>query len=336
MRVTAMLSHGSLNVVNNLPGPCMVLSRSKTNTSVPSREAAANQAYTVLGLRAEAATVSPGLHVVSTPIGNLADMSLRALSTLAAADAVIAEDTRVTKVLLAHYGIATPLIAYHEHNAAQMRPHILARLAQGAALALVSDAGTPLVSDPGFKLVEAAIAEGHAVHAVPGSSAVLAGLVVSGLPSDRFFFEGFLPGKTAARRARLKELATIPATLVFFESPRRIAETLSDALLVLGDRPASVSRELTKRFEETRRGSLSELVAQYRDAPAPKGEIVLLLGPPRQTDDNQAMSEAALVSRLRDELRTHSLKEAVARVCAETGEARKRIYALALSLERDA
>src|SRR5437764_15041140 len=172
--------------------------------------------FVALGLRAEAEAIEPGLHVVATPIGNLRDISLRALGTLAAADALIAEDTRVTKVLLAHYGMSTPLVAYHEHNAAVVRPHLLARLASGAALALVSDAGTPLVSDPGFKLVSEALAQGAAVTAVPGASAVLAALVIAGLPTDRFFFEGFLPQKQGARRARRGGLAGLPGTLGFF------------------------------------------------------------------------------------------------------------------------
>jgi len=202
--------------------------------------------YTAFGLRAEAERIEPGLHVVATPIGNLKDISFRALSTLAAAAAVIAEDTRVTKTLLAHYGIATPLVAYHEHNAKVIRPHLVARLEAGAALALVSDAGTPLVSDPGFKLVQEALEKGVKVTAVPGPSAVLAALVVAGLPTDRFFFEGFLPHKGGARRARLAELAAVPGTLVLFESPRRLAEALADCLAVLGDRDAAVARELTK------------------------------------------------------------------------------------------
>ena len=218
-------------------------------------------AFTAFGLRAEAEPIRPGLHVVATPIGNLGDISFRALATLAAADAIIAEDTRVTKTLLAHYGIATPLVAYHEHNAAVMRPHLLARLAAGAALALVSDAGTPLISDPGFKLVSDALAQNIEVVSVPGASAVLAALVVAGLPTDRFFFEGFLPPKSAARRGRIAELSSIPGTLVFFESPRRLAETMSDLAAVLGARDAAIARELTKHFETVRRGLLPELAS---------------------------------------------------------------------------
>ena len=174
--------------------------------------------FVAFGLRAEAEDIAPGLHVVATPIGNLRDITLRALGTLAAADAVVAEDTRVSRNLLAHYGIATPLIAYHEHNAATMRPVLLARLKKGERLALISDAGTPLVSDPGFKLVAEAVALGLPVTSAPGPSAVLAALVVAGLPTDRFFFEGFLPPKSGARRARIAELASVPGTLVIFES----------------------------------------------------------------------------------------------------------------------
>src|SRR3984893_13639930 len=196
----------------------------KTPPARPKDEARAPSAFTALGMRAEAEPIAPGLHVVATPIGNLRDITLRALATLAAADAVIAEDTRVSHNLLAHYGVTTPLVAYHEHNAAAVRPHLLARLAGGAGVALISDAGTPLVSDPGFKLVTEALAAGIAVTSAPGPSAVLAALVVAGLPTDRFFFEGFLPPKSAARRARINQLAAIPATLVFFESPRRLAE----------------------------------------------------------------------------------------------------------------
>ena len=203
----------------------------------PGEETSRPGAFTALGMRAEAEPIAPGLHVVATPIGNLRDITLRALATLAAADAVIAEDTRVSGHLLAHYGVTTPLVAYHEHNAAVVRPRLLARLREGAALALISDAGTPLVSDPGFKLVAEALAAGIAVASVPGPSAVLAGLVIAGLPTDRFFFEGFLPPKSAARRARLNELALVPGTLVFFKSPRRLAEMLADLSAELGDRP---------------------------------------------------------------------------------------------------
>lgn len=291
----------------------------------------APSAYTAFGMRAEAAPIAPGLHVVATPIGNLGDVSFRALSTLAAAAAVLAEDTRVTKTLLAHYGITTPLIPYHEHNAEEMRPKVLARLAEGQALALVSDAGTPLVSDPGFKLVGAAVAAGHPVSTVPGPSAVLAALVVAGLPTDRFFFEGFLPPRSAARRERLEALRDIPGTLVFFESARRVAEMLADAAAVLGDRPAAVARELTKMFETVRRGTVGSLASAYGGEPDPKGEIVVLIGPP-DADTAVRDDPADLDERLRRQLDALSVKDAVDVVSQETGLPRKRVYARAVAL----
>jgi len=292
--------------------------------------AAAGASYTAFGLRAEAEKIAPGLHVVATPIGNLKDISFRALSTLAAADAVIAEDTRVTSVLLAHYGIATPLVAYHEHNARVMRPHLIARLQAGAALALVSDAGTPLVSDPGYKLVQEALDCGVAVTAVPGPSAVLAALVVAGLPTDRFFFEGFLPHKSGPRRARLAELSRIPGTLVFFESPRRLKETLEDCVAALGDREAAIARELTKLFETVRRGTVAKLLAALAEEEPPKGEIVLLVAPP-QPGAFEA-NDAEIDARLEAALAEHSVKDAASVVAAATGQPRREIYARALLL----
>jgi len=304
-----------------------------TDRAVPAsaqREQPDAGAYTAFGLRAKAEPLRPGLHVVATPIGNLGDISFRALATLAAADAVVAEDTRVTKNLLAHYGITTPLVAYHEHNAAAMRPQLLARLASGAALALVSDAGTPLVSDPGFKLVIEAVAANIPVTSIPGASAVLAALVVAGLPTDRFFFEGFLPVKSAARRQRIAELAAIPGTLVFFESPRRVAETLTDLAAVLGDREAALARELTKHFETVRRGTLGELASALAAEAAPKGEIVLLVGPPGR--DAPETLQSNVDDLLGKALETHSVKDAAALVSAETGQPRRKVYARALEL----
>ena len=286
--------------------------------------------FTAFGLGLEAEPIRPGLYVVATPIGNLKDISFRALATLAAADVVIAEDTRVTKTLLAHYGISTPLVAYHEHNAAVMRPHLMARLESGAALALVSDAGTPLVSDPGFKMVADAAAAGFNVVAIPGPSAVLAALVVAGLPTDRFFFEGFLPPRSAAKRQRIAELASIPGTLVFFESPRRLAETLEDLHAVLGSRDAAIARELTKHFETVRRGTLADLAAAIAQEDPPKGEIVLLVGPPQE--GAQALSAEDLDARLSKALETHSVKDAAAIVAGETGQPRRQVYARALEL----
>ena len=247
------------------------------DTRTRQRSAPAHRAgvFTAFGLAAEAEPLAPGLYVVATPIGNLKDVSFRGLGVLAAADAVLAEDTRVTKTLLAHYGITTPLVAYHEHSNAAVRERMIHRLKDGQALALVSDAGTPLVSDPGYKLVQAAIAEGVPVTPIPGPSAILTALVVSGLPTDRFFFEGFLPPKSAARRTRLAELAGIPGTLMLFEAPHRLPEMLGDAAAVLGGRQAVVARELTKLFETVRRGTLAELAAQFAAEGPPKGEIVV-------------------------------------------------------------
>jgi 16S rRNA (cytidine1402-2'-O)-methyltransferase len=291
---------------------------------------AENGAFTAFGLRAEAEPIRKGLHVVATPIGNLGDISFRALATLAAADAVIAEDTRVTKTLLAHYGIATPLVAYHEHNAAVMRPHLLARLASGAALALVSDAGTPLISDPGFKLVADALAQEIEVISVPGASAVLAALVVAGLPTDRFFFEGFLPPKSGPRRQRIAELAPIPGTLVFFESPRRVAETLADLAAVLGPREAAMARELTKYYETVRRGLLPDLATALASEAPPKGEIVVVVGPPGSEVPSDSAEE--LDAKLSKALETLSVKDAAAVVSAATGQPRRKVYARAVEL----
>jgi 16S rRNA (cytidine1402-2'-O)-methyltransferase len=285
--------------------------------------------FTALGLRAEAEPLAPGLHVVATPIGNLGDISFRAVATLAAADTIIAEDTRVTKTLLAHYGISTPLVTYHEHTAAVMRPHLLARLKAGAALALVSDAGTPLISDPGFKLVSDALDAQIPVIPIPGASAVLAALVVAGLPTDRFFFEGFLPPKQAARQARIAVLASIPGTLVFFESGRRVAETLDDLTTVLRDRPAAIARELTKHYETVRRGSLRQLALDLEKEEPPRGEIVLLVGPPPAGDVGE-ISPDELDRRIDEALGRLSVKDAAAVVAAETGLARRQVYARAV------
>ncbi len=237
--------------------------------------------YVVDGHAIVSGKIDPGLHIVATPIGNLGDITLRALATLAGADLIACEDTRVTRKLLDRYSIATPLTPYHDHNAAIARPKLLQRLADGAAVALVSDAGTPLVSDPGFKLVRAAQEAGHSVTALPGASAALAALTVAGLPTDQFFFAGFLPVKAVARRARIAELARIPATLVFFETGPRIAATLADLAAELGSREAAVCRELTKMHEEVRRGDLPAL-AQSAEAGEIRGEFVLVVAPPSE------------------------------------------------------
>ncbi|HRK23917.1 MAG TPA: 16S rRNA (cytidine(1402)-2'-O)-methyltransferase [Beijerinckiaceae bacterium] len=287
--------------------------------------------YTLLGLQAETTRCPPGLYIVATPIGNLKDITLRALETLAAADAILAEDKRVTKVLLAHYGISTPILSYHEHNAELMRPDILARLAGGAALALVSDAGTPLVSDPGYKLVQAAVEAGHAVTALPGASAVLAALVLAGLPSDRFFFEGFLPPRSAERRRRARQIAGIDATIVLFEAPHRLDESLADLAAILGNRPAAVARELTKKFETIRRGTLDELAAHYAHSEKPRGEIVILIAP--ASGGESAPGDDVVDARLRSALAEHSPRDAVALVAADLGLPRRAVYARALLLQ---
>ncbi|WP_375458270.1 16S rRNA (cytidine(1402)-2'-O)-methyltransferase [uncultured Enterovirga sp.] len=289
--------------------------------------------FTAFGLAAEAEPLPAGLYVVATPIGHLADVSLRALATLAAADAVLAEDTRVTKTLLAHYGITTPLVSYHEHTVGSTRSRMIARIQEGQALALVSDAGTPLVSDPGYRLVEEAIAAGIRVVPIPGASAALAALVVSGLPTDRFFFEGFLPNKSGPRRARLAELATIPGTLVLYEAPHRLAASLADTAAVLGDRPAAVARELTKLFETVRRGTLPALAAAYAGEAAPKGEIVVLVAPATAADRTED-AMASLDEKLAAALGRHTVKDAAALVAGETGLAKRDVYARALALAR--
>ena len=289
--------------------------------------------FTAFGLAAEAEPLSPGLYVVATPIGNLRDVSFRALSVLAAADAVLAEDTRVTKTLLAHYGITTPLVAYHEHSNDAVRERMVHRVREGQALALVSDAGTPLVSDPGYKLVQAAIEEGLPVTPIPGPSAVLTALVASGLPTDRFFFEGFLPPKSGARRARLGELAGIPGTLMLFEGPHRLPEMLTDAAAVLGDRQAVVARELTKMFETIRRGPLPELARQFAEEGPPRGEIVVLIGEATGAM-HAAEADAALDGALEAALRNHSIKDAAAIVAAELGMPKREVYARALALAK--
>jgi 16S rRNA (cytidine1402-2'-O)-methyltransferase len=289
--------------------------------------------FTAFGLAAEAEPLDPGLYVVATPIGNLKDVSFRALSVLAAADAVLAEDTRVTKTLLAHYGITTPLVAYHEHSNDAVRERMVLRVQEGQALALVSDAGTPLVSDPGYKLVQAAIEARLPVTPIPGPSAALTALVVSGLPTDRFFFEGFLPAKAGARRTRLATIGAIPGTLMIFEAPHRLPEMLVDAAEVLGDRPAVVARELTKMFETVRRGTLPELAAQFAEEGPPKGEIVVLIGQARE-DAGGPELDAALDDKLEGALRQHSIKDAAALVADEMGRPKREVYARALALAR--
>jgi 16S rRNA (cytidine1402-2'-O)-methyltransferase len=269
--------------------------------------------------------------VVATPIGNLRDISLRALDVLSACDAIFCEDTRVTRKLLAAFGLSRPLHSYHDHNAARVRPAILKRLEAGEALALVSDAGTPMISDPGFRLAAEVADRGLRVTTLPGPCAAVAALTVSGLPSDRFTFVGFLPSKSAARRRAIEELAAAPGTLIVYESAVRAPAALADLAAVLGPRPAALVRELTKRFEEVRRGSLDTLAAELSDAPPLKGEVVLLVGPGAANDVAVSLDEAEPL--LRRALAAASTKDAVASVTAETGLSRRALYALALRLK---
>jgi 16S rRNA (cytidine1402-2'-O)-methyltransferase len=288
-----------------------------------------NRTFVVAGASVPASPLSAGLYIVATPIGNLGDVTLRALAMLAGADAILAEDTRVSRTLLARYGIETPLSPYHEHNAAEARPRALKRIAGGEALALISDAGTPLISDPGYRLVVEAVAQGLPVTAAPGPSAALAALCLAGLPTDRFYFEGFLPPKRAARRERINALAAAPGTLIFYEAPGRVAETLADLALELGPRRAAVARELTKLHEEVRRGALDKLAAEYSAGEAPRGEIVIVVG---AAEARAPISEDALDRDVIEALATLSVKDAAAAVAAKHGLPRRRVYARALAL----
>jgi 16S rRNA (cytidine1402-2'-O)-methyltransferase len=277
------------------------------------------------------APLAPGLYVVATPIGNLRDITLRALDVLAAADLVLAEDTRVAGKLLSAYGLSAKLARYDEHGAEQTRPRAMAALAQGQRVALVSDAGTPLVSDPGYRLVREAAQAGHPVFPIPGASALLAGLSVAGLPTDRFLFAGFPPPKSAARRTFLEELAGIRATLVFFEGGSRLAASLGDMAAVLGEREAVVCRELTKLYETLYRGPLSALAADPR-LDAPKGEIVILVGPGRETEATAADADTALA----DALTRLRPAEAAAEVAKALGLPRRDLYRRAMALKGQA
>ncbi len=266
------------------------------------------------------------LIIVSTPIGNLGDLTPRAVESLRIADIVACEDTRVTGKLLKANGISARMIAYHDHSDAGDRDRFIELLKNGNSVALVSDAGTPLISDPGYKLVRAAVAAGISVTCAPGPSSPLAALVVSGLPSDRFLFAGYLPARSGQRRTELAALAAVPATLIFLESTRRLADSLSDMADALGERDAAVARELTKLHEEIQRGPLSDLAERYAAQPAPRGEAVIVVGPPGDTagapEDLDALLDRALA--------TMSVRDAAATVAAATGRPRKEVYARAL------
>src|SRR6266436_1786208 len=291
-----------------------------------------HRTFSVGGHSLTASKPVPGLYLVATPIGNLGDITLRALETLAGVDIIACEDTRITRRLTERYAISAQLKPYHEHNAALVRPKILERLAQGASVALVSDAGTPLISDPGFKLVREVCAAGHQVIALPGPSSVLSALSVAALPTDRFFFEGFLPAKETARRARLVELKRIDATLVMFESGNRVQDTLRDLADIMGSRDAAICREMTKMHEDIRRAPLAQL-AHAAGTLETRGEFVLVIGPPPA--GAQVMAERELDELLRSSLKRESVKDAVAQAVEVSGRPRRAIYARALELAKD-
>lgn len=274
--------------------------------------------------------LEPALYLVATPIGNLADITIRALETLAAADVLACEDTRVSRVLLERYGIRRRTTAYHEHNAADAGPRLMAALEEGKSVALISDAGTPLVSDPGYRLVGEALERGLRVVPIPGPSAALAALTVSGLPSDAFLFAGFLPVKAGQKRTRLEQWQAVPATLIFFESPRRVADTLDAMAQVLGaERRAAVCRELTKTFEEARHGTLGELAAHYAAADTPKGEVVICVGPAADEDAAPADVDALLIG-LAAEM---PASKAAAEAARMTGQPKQELYRRLLALK---
>jgi 16S rRNA (cytidine1402-2'-O)-methyltransferase len=275
----------------------------------------------------------PGLHIVATPIGNMRDITLRALDVLREADLIACEDTRVFAKLASHYGIAAPTVAYSDATQDAAEPKIVRALAAGKRVALVSDAGMPLISDPGYRLVRAALAGDHVVTSVPGASAVPMALALSGLPTDRFFFGGFLPAKESERRRAIASAAAVPATLVFFEAPHRLAASLVDLADLLGSRPAAIARELTKLFEEVRRGPLTELAQHYALHPDVRGEIVLVIGPPGETE---APAAERLDEALRSAMAGASVKDAAAEVAARYGLRRRDVYARALELKREA
>lgn len=271
---------------------------------------------------------APGLYIVATPIGNLRDITLRALDALRVADHILAEDTRQSRKLLDAYDIKGNLTAYHDHNVAKVLPKIMDWLKSGKVIVQISDAGTPLVSDPGYKLVREAIRNDFDVFPIPGASAPMAALVAAGLPSDRFMFAGFLPPKTAARRSSLFELVSIKSTLIFFESANRIIDSLSDMRTVLGDRDAVIARELTKKYEELRRGSLSQLVESCEQKP-PKGEIVVLIAPPSKP---ALWTSEEVDAALKDRLSTIGAKRASTEVAALSGWAKRNVYQRAILL----
>jgi 16S rRNA (cytidine1402-2'-O)-methyltransferase len=293
----------------------------------------ADKAFYIGAARHEAPALAPGLHITATPIGNLGDITLRALATLAAVDVVLCEDTRVSARLLDRYGIKATTKPYHEHNAESVRPAIIEALKRGAAYALISDAGVPLVSDPGYRLVQACIAEGLAVHSLPGASSTLTALTLSGLPTDAFTFIGFLPQKEKARRDHLKRCADVPATLIAFESPHRVIDALADLAEIFPSRNMALCRELTKLHEEVLRGRATDIRAVLKKREAIKGEIVLVIAPP--TDEVEVASDAQIDSAIVAALQDHSASKAASLVAKEFGLAKDDIYARILRRKAD-
>jgi 16S rRNA (cytidine1402-2'-O)-methyltransferase len=286
--------------------------------------------YTIQGHEFQAPALVAGLHLVATPLGNLADVSLRSLAVLAAADIVLCEDTRITSRLLQRYSIETRLKPYHDHNAASIRPMLLEQLGAGAAIALVSDAGMPMVSDPGYKLVRDCVEHEIAVDVIPGPTAPVTALALSGLPSDRFLFAGFLSARSGARQRQLQELAAIPATLLLFESAARINASLASIADVMGNRPVAVAREMTKLHQEVLRGDAAGILAQLSDRPALKGEISIVIGPP---DGETELSEEDLSARLSELLRDHPASKAATLLAKQTGQPKAALYDLAVALK---
>ncbi|RIX99099.1 16S rRNA (cytidine(1402)-2'-O)-methyltransferase [Aureimonas flava] len=308
---------------------------SGTDGSAPEAEAVPDEGRTGFALRGTpfaAARPEPALYLVATPIGNLSDITLRALEIIAGADVLACEDTRQTAKLLQRYAIRRRAWSYHEHSAEGADEALLAELAAGRSVALVSDAGTPLVSDPGYRLGREAIARGLPVVPVPGASAPLAALLASGLPSDAFFFAGFLPAKESGRRARLESLARVPGTLLFFEAPHRIADSLADMAAVLGARPAAVCRELTKAFETIYRASLPELAADFAAMERVRGEIVVCVGGPQGEDAEAPADVDAILRGLLAEMKPAKAAQEAVRL---TGLSRRELYGRALALKNE-
>ncbi len=276
-----------------------------------------------------------GLYIIATPIGNIEDITLRALKTLGKADLIACEDTRVSGKLTSYYDISTPKTPYHDHNADAMRPKLLAMLREGKRIALISDAGMPLVSDPGYKLVAACAAENIPVTCIPGASASLAALALSGLPTDKFMFAGFLPVKSAARRTALAEIRDVPATLIFYETGPRLAKSLQDMLDVLGDRSVAIARELTKKFEEVKRDTLSNLLDIYAGGGETRGEIVVVVGAP-EAGGSRSWTEADIDALIIDMIENQgmSVKDAAAYVSAQSGLKKRDVYQRALILNK--